>query len=48
MSYANKKGIEFVLMVGEDEMNNGNVAVKNMISGTQVNMNITEFIKGIL
>ncbi len=35
MTYANNKGIEYVALVGEDEMNEGVVTLKNMKEGTQ-------------
>ena len=45
MTYANNKGIQFVIMVGEDEMESGILSVKNMESGEQSNLNITDLIK---
>lgn len=35
-NYANKLKIPFVIVIGEDEVNNNSVAVKNMITGEQV------------
>ena len=35
MSYANAKGIPFVALVGENEMNEGKVTLKNMTTGEQ-------------
>ena len=35
MSYANAKSIPFVALVGENEMNEGNVTLKNMTTGEQ-------------
>ena len=35
MSYANAKGIQFVAIVGENEMNEGKVTLKNMATGEQ-------------
>ena len=35
MTYANNKDIPFVVLVGADEMNEGNVTLKNMQSGEQ-------------
>jgi histidyl-tRNA synthetase len=35
MTYANNKGIEYVALVGEDEMSEGVVTLKNMKEGTQ-------------
>ena len=45
MTYANNKGVQFVIMVGEDEMESGILAVKNMESGEQSNLNIAALIK---
>ena len=35
MSYANAKGIPFVALVGENEMNEGKVTLKDMATGEQ-------------
>ena len=45
MSYANNKGVQFVIMVGEDEMKSGILSVKNMQSGKQSDLSITDLIK---
>ena len=45
MSYANNKAIQFVILVGEDEMESGILSIKNMDSGEQSNLNITDLIK---
>jgi histidyl-tRNA synthetase len=45
MNYANNKGVQFVIMVGEDEMKSGILSVKNMESGEQSNLNIKDLIK---
>ena len=45
MGYADKKAIPFVALVGEAEISNGTIAVKNMESGEQTNMTITELIE---
>jgi histidyl-tRNA synthetase len=45
MTYANNKGVQFVIMVGEDEMESGILSVKNMESGEQSNLSITDLIK---
>ena len=36
MSYADKLGVPFVILLGEDELNEGKCAVKNMVTGEQV------------
>ena len=45
MTYANNKGVQFVIMVGEDEMESGVLSVKNMESGEQSNLSIADLIK---
>ena len=45
MTYANNKGVQFVIMVGEDEMNSGTLTLKNMVSGTQEKLKVSELIK---
>jgi histidyl-tRNA synthetase len=45
MTYANNKGVRFAIMVGEDEMESGILSIKNMKSGEQSNLNITDLIK---
>jgi len=47
MSYADKKGIEFVIMIGENEMESNTITIKNMKLGTQEESTITEFISKI-
>jgi histidyl-tRNA synthetase len=48
MNYANNKGVQFVVMIGEDEMKSGQLTIKNMSTGEQKQMSISEFIKIIL
>ena len=45
MNYANNKGVQFVVMIGEDEMKSGQLTTKNMSTGEQKVMSISEFIK---
>jgi histidyl-tRNA synthetase len=45
MNYANKKGIPYVVLVGEDEMNSGLLTVKNMNDGSQSNITVVDLIK---
>jgi len=45
MAYANSKGIQFVIIVGEDEMDSGVLSVKNMESGEQINLSVSEMLK---
>ncbi len=42
MNYANKIGVPFVVLVGEDEIRDGVLTVKNMRTGEQVKLNPTE------
>lgn len=42
MAYADKKGIPFVALVGENEMQQGLVSLKNMASGEQTNVKTEE------
>jgi histidyl-tRNA synthetase len=44
LDYANKKGIPFTLVVGPEEVNSGNLALKNMESGNQENLPLDEII----
>lgn len=36
MQYANSEGVEYVVMIGEDELANGTATVKKMSDGSQV------------
>ena len=45
MNYANNKGVQFVVMIGEDEMKSGQLTTKNMSTGEQKVMSISELIK---
>lgn len=42
MNYANKKGIPFVVLVGEDEISSGLLTVKKMKDGTQSTMKLED------
>ncbi len=44
MSYANAKGIPYVAMAGENEMNEGRVTLKNMLTGEQSMVNVEQLI----
>ncbi len=44
MTYADKKGIPFVALVGESEMQAGRVALKNMKTGEQTDVSLEELI----
>jgi histidyl-tRNA synthetase len=47
MTYANNNNIPFVALVGEDEMNNNLITLKNMETGEQEKLNIKDVIKKI-
>ena len=47
MNYADKKGIPYVVLVGEDEMKSGLLTVKKMNEGTQENLTLVDLIKKI-
>ena len=42
MAYANKLGVPFAVLLGEDEINEGMCSVKNMITGEQVKLTPAE------
>ncbi len=44
MQYANKKNVNFVLLIGEDEITNNSITVKNMNDGSQVNVTFKQLI----
>jgi len=46
-NYANKLGIPYVIVIGEDEIKNNTLAIKNMVTGEQVNVtnDINEILK---
>lgn len=44
MNYANKKQIPFVALVGENEMNEGKITLKNMANGEQTLCSVSEII----
>lgn len=47
MNYANKKGVEFVIMIGENEIKSGKISVKQMSTGNQKEITVSEFIKEV-
>jgi len=47
MNYANKKGIPFVVLVGEDEMSSGLLTVKNMTDGKQSTMKLEDLVSNL-
>ncbi len=47
MNYANKREIEYVVLVGESELENKNYTLKNMNSGEQTTCNLTELLQTV-
>lgn len=47
MAYADKKGIPFVALIGENEIKSGIVSLKNMLKGEQVDVKIEELAQKI-
>jgi len=45
MSYANAKAIPYVVIVGEEEMNTGDLSVKNMETGEQQKIAFEQFLE---
>lgn len=48
MNYANARNIPFVALVGESEMQEGRISLKNMITGEQRNLTLEEVINCII
>ena len=44
MTYADRKKIRFVVLVGENEMNEGLLTVKDMVTGEQKKMQTEDLI----
>ena len=47
MNYANNKGVQYVVLVGENEINTGLLSVKNMATGEQQDLTIDQLISEI-
>lgn len=47
MAYADARHIQYVALIGENEMTSGNLTVKNMVSGEQVSVTFDELAKTI-
>ncbi len=45
MSYANKKGVPFVILIGDDEVKSGKYQLKNMKTGEQLKLELDELIE---
>ena len=42
MKYADKIGVKYTIVIGDDEISNGKVNIKNMSSGEQKEIEISE------
>ena len=47
MTYANNKGIPFVILVGSEEMETGKLALKDMVSGDQEKLTFEEVVQRV-
>lgn len=47
MKYADRLGIPYVILIGEDEIKEEKVTLKNMVLGTQSKLTIEELVKGL-
>ncbi len=47
LEYANKRGVPFVVVVGESEMTSGNLTVKNMKTGEQSAMDLAKLVSTV-
>lgn len=45
MGYADAKRIPYVILIGTEEMNSGNLSLKNMVSGEQETLSISDVMK---
>ena len=45
MKYADQKGIKYVLLIGEEEMNSGIYSLKDMKTGEQIKGKLEEVIE---
>jgi histidyl-tRNA synthetase len=45
MKYANKRGVPFVILTGDDEREKNMVSIKNFVSGTQVTVSLEEAVQ---
>ena len=42
MSYADSRKIPYIIIAGEDEIKTDSITIKNMSTGTQVNLPLTD------
>jgi histidyl-tRNA synthetase len=45
MKYASKVGVPYVILIGEDEINNNKLTVKNMSTGEQEQLTMEQIIE---
>ena len=45
MNYANKRGAKFVVMIGEEEIKQNKIMLKNMLNGKQELLSFDELLK---
>ncbi len=45
MKYANRLGVLYVIIIGDDEINNSSVCLKNMMTGEQLNVSIDDVVR---
>jgi histidyl-tRNA synthetase len=43
--YADKKGIQYVAIIGSDELNSGLISIKDMVNGTQEEFTLSQLIE---
>ncbi len=48
ITYADKKGIPYVILIGENEMKSGMISVKDMISGEQFSTSFETFLNNLI
>ena len=44
MKYANDRGVKFTVLIGENELNNNTLVLKNMDSGEQVSIKFEDLV----
>jgi histidyl-tRNA synthetase len=47
ISYANKLGIAYVVLIGEDELKSGLLSLKSMVTGEQSPMGVSQIIEKV-
>ena len=44
MKYADKINCKYIIIIGDDEVNNNIITLKNMVDGSQLELNKTELV----